>query len=806
MGNETAREYLEDKRGLSLDTIKRYGIGWNGNRYMFPIRDEKGELVNVRMYSPNAEAKWIHWAGHGSPPRLYPLDVLIADPDQVTICEGELDTLLALQNGVTAITSTGGVKSMGRWRIEHNKWLRDKEVRICFDCDAEGRQATRKAADKLKDVAKKIGIIELPFPLGTHKDLTDYFLEGGTRDGLAELVRSSTTRPKNKVTYREVSYDALRRGKMEGRPVVIEGTIAGINQSQLLLPRSLQGKCNYDWDPKKCSGCPLNEAGGNLKKNVEGDVKLRLELLITNTGAGRDTLYKKAMDLPKNCPKVEIKADDNSYWDCEIRNGSNVSEEAYPLLLRHDGNPPLLNSLYKYSGRLQNSPRGQRALFVADACTPARQDLDSFIPDPLMMRRAEEWVNGFRGDPVAQMDQIAELLELHVTRIFGQRMLHIGIDLVYHSVLNFRFGDEEPARGWMEVLAVGDTRSGKSTAAKKINQLYGRGHYEAVENASIAGLLYGVEKRASLVGGAWQASVGVLPLNDRGLVTLDEAQGLAKEQIGQMSSMRSDGEVQVTKIRQGKVPARVRLIWLANGRKPRYATGMDFLQDLMGQPEDLARVDIPLYISADIGDEIEKRRNRYGKLDPDVQEVMRWIVLWAWSRTKEQVRWSKTAIDALFDLSDNLAEQYATRDLPVFAANEAHIRLARMSVALAARLYSTPNGSAVSVQAKHVLAAERLYERFLGAPELELADVKHHEEAEKEAGDTNSDELLEHLNRLPREVTYKLTQGEFRSLGAVDYNSMVSSSLASIDAIKPHGEGYIVPRWAQLIAKEVLKR
>jgi DNA replicative helicase MCM subunit Mcm2 (Cdc46/Mcm family) len=129
-------------------------------------------------------------------------------------------------------------------------------------------------------------------------------------------------------------------------------------------------------------------------------------------------------------------------------------------------------------------------------------------------------------------------------------------------------------RGWMEVLAVGETRSGKSTAAQRLLNLYGRGHYQSTENASVAGLLFGIEKRQSMSSDRWSGSIGVLPLNNRGLVVLDEAQGLTTEQISQMSDMRSRGVVQISKIRSSTVPARVRLIWMANGRKSRYPRRM----------------------------------------------------------------------------------------------------------------------------------------------------------------------------------------------------------------------------------------
>lgn len=806
LGSESAREYLMDKRGLSVDTIQRYGIGWNGNRYMFPIYDEKGALVNVRMYSPSQDPKWINWQGFGSPPRLYPATTLLDDPSSLLIAEGEMDTLLANQHGIAAVTSTGGAKSMGRWRAEWNRWMQGRTVSLCFDRDAEGRQSARKAATVIKKAAKKLRVIELPFPMGSKKDLSDFFLEGGTINDLSKLAKVAGTKPSSRVNYREVEYESLRRGKMVGRPVIVEGTVAGVNSTQLTLPIALQGRCNYDWDPKRCAHCPLNEHGGNLKVDVSGDYRLRLELLITNTGKQKEKMLKEAMGVPPNCPKVEVTPDMMSFWDCEIRNGSNMQEEAYPILLKRDDKPPTLNSLYKFSGRLRASPRGQRAVIDADDCTPAKQDLDSFVPDLAGIAAAKNFIESIEGDdPIQKLEGIAELLELHVTRIFGQRKLHIAADLVYHSVLRFPFQEQEPARGWMELAAVGDTRSGKSTTAKKLAALYGRGHYEAVENSTSAGLLYGMEKRASLSGGAWSASIGILPLQDRGLAVLDEAGGLTKEQIGQMSSMRSDGYLHMVKMRHVTCPARVRIIWLANPRKRSYANGIEAIADLMGAVEDLARVDIPLMVKEDIGDELNKARESHGDLSPEVPDILRWIVLWAWSRQPRDIKWTDAALKAAWDLGENLSEQFAVNEVPIFTRNEAPVRLARMAVALAARLFSSPDGTKLSVQTRHVVAAEKLYERFLSDPNLDLVGLKEEEIKIDEAGRDNEDFLKKELDKQSIDVIRILAKGTYRSLGPSDFGGSATSHLASLSAIMPRGDEWDVTPWALNVVKEYMK-
>ena len=51
MSNIPIRAYLTKDRGIPISTIKRYMIGWDGERYTIPIYNKYGICVNVRRYS-----------------------------------------------------------------------------------------------------------------------------------------------------------------------------------------------------------------------------------------------------------------------------------------------------------------------------------------------------------------------------------------------------------------------------------------------------------------------------------------------------------------------------------------------------------------------------------------------------------------------------------------------------------------------------------------------------------------------------------------------------------------------------------
>ena len=100
-------------------------------------------------------------------PRLFPLHTLYHK--EIYIFEGEMDTLLALNSGLNAITTTGGA---GGWRRKFSHLFKDKIVYICMDNDDAGQDGAKRTAKELQGIASKIYNIIIPKKLG--KDFTDY--------------------------------------------------------------------------------------------------------------------------------------------------------------------------------------------------------------------------------------------------------------------------------------------------------------------------------------------------------------------------------------------------------------------------------------------------------------------------------------------------------------------------------------------------------------------------------------------------------------------------------------------------------
>jgi hypothetical protein len=128
-----ALRYLIEKRGLTLETIERYELGYHraGNAVTFPVRDERGGLVNVkrRFLNRSAQPKSM---GLARPAALYPVQVLAGDPRALVVCEGEVDALLLNQYGIPAVTSTAGT----HWNRAWDTHIACRHVAVLYDAGA----------------------------------------------------------------------------------------------------------------------------------------------------------------------------------------------------------------------------------------------------------------------------------------------------------------------------------------------------------------------------------------------------------------------------------------------------------------------------------------------------------------------------------------------------------------------------------------------------------------------------------------------------------------------------------------------
>lgn len=188
-----ALDYTRERRGLSMETIERFGIGYapdgwqnvlddlralgyddemivaaglaiqkeNGhaydrfrNRLMIPIRDDRGRVVGfgARAMDPNDNAKYINSpqsAVFDKSRLLFGLDMakaVIRDSGTAVIVEGYMDVIQAHQAGFTNVIAQMGT-SLTETQLKLLAPRYARRIVMALDSDAAGQNATRRSLE-----------------------------------------------------------------------------------------------------------------------------------------------------------------------------------------------------------------------------------------------------------------------------------------------------------------------------------------------------------------------------------------------------------------------------------------------------------------------------------------------------------------------------------------------------------------------------------------------------------------------------------------------------------------------------------
>lgn len=357
--------------------------------------------------------------------------------------------------------------------------------------------------------------------------------------------------------------------------------------------------------------------------------------------------------------------------------------------------------------------------------------------------------------PAAETRSVDRLLdkwdEIHadwaanVTRIYGRQNFHRIWDVVAHSALSFKFQGNLVTRGYVEAIIAGDTKCGKSEVAEKMTAFLNLSKPIVCETASLAGVVGGVKE----VGGKWSISWGALPRLDRRLAVLDEVTGLTTEQISSMSGLRSSGVAQLVKIEAEKARARVRKLWISNPRTDRnkrvstYPYGVMVLPEIIGRAEDISRFDCALVASSEeVPLELLNAKTRAKEKHVYTAEAAKALLGWVWSRTADQVAWAPGTEDAVVDLALAQSRFYSSH-IPLVEPGEQRFRVARVSVALAARFHSTDSGGdKIVVRPEHVALAGRFLSGCFDGP---VTGYKAYSEAKRQQDAVFSEKELNEM-------------------------------------------------------------
>lgn len=741
--NERLRLELYN-RCVTDDLIRQYRLGVketpDGKRIVIPIFNDVGECSHLRLYLPGASTrKFLNGAAKTTEKvriKLYPIDQM--EFDQVLVCGGELKAIAAAkilnQYDVGAVTATSG--ELHGWPNEYNSRFTGKLVYICSDIDEIGLKSMELRCRILKSFARAVHKVILPLDVKKYPkgDLNDFIREdkinGGDGSALYQLLLDSpewvyipgglTTPDEPK----ELSFRDAFLGRHVGERLKFSAIITGFAQNQYNIPSLVEVSCPRGQD--FCTSCDINSMAysTNTEMLISPENRLLLALMCEKE-SNHSHIYKEYFHIPRICQVCKF-ARKTEYALNEIRMDEEVeaTSREEPLVGRSgylvDGPQVPENHTYVVTGRLYPSPKNQVSCFLISKCEPTLDSLECYRPatkKELEIFTPIEWtVESIE----AKLNDIYSDLEANVTQIWRRRDYHIGIDLAYHSLLYLKLGGTQSFKGCVEFLVVGDTAQGKSDAASKMKNHYGKGVLIDCATLSTAGLMMGLEKTSN----GFFTNLGVLPRNDKGLVIFEELKKITGDEFSKLTQARSSGLIQISKIHQKTKPARVRLICISNPIEERkvasYAYGIESALVVIGTNEDLRRFDLTMILGeADLPPGGPPERDAPPPACPHkyTADLCQKLVLKAWKC--EDVEFEDT--DIIMQVTKRLLSKFGYGP-PVLDPNSSHLKIAKLSASLAARTnsYEEQGSEKLIVRRCHVEYIEQFLNRVYSSPSCKL--------------------------------------------------------------------------------------
>ena len=159
---------LQATKGLSLETITKYNIGFGQGVFSIPIPDQRGKIASLKFHKK--------YQTEGSYSQLYPWEAVLGKEKYVILVEGEFDMLILRQLGLNAVTQTAGANS---WNADFTPYFAKKVVYIAYDNDQAGKKGAKELSNHFKQ--EKINSYTLNWPsyMLDKEDHVDYFVKYG---------------------------------------------------------------------------------------------------------------------------------------------------------------------------------------------------------------------------------------------------------------------------------------------------------------------------------------------------------------------------------------------------------------------------------------------------------------------------------------------------------------------------------------------------------------------------------------------------------------------------------------------------
>ncbi len=597
-----------------------------------------------------------------------------------------------------------------------------------------------------------------------NKDFTDYFmlfLNSGRVDEFpaafdklvkeAKLYEEHVDEDLLKKEYEDYKnvefYDAIKT-KYINRPISFSAIVRGEAQKPYIYPVKVRVTCDMTRGDM-CGGCGLFLTGGKLDLDLSNINPLEL---IDINNESKIRFVKKKLGIMQ-CGQFKLELLEQKYMQelflsPDVKYNDEVKEQRF--IIRHaysEGSEVIPNKTYKFYGIPTSLPKNQSLVYYMKRHEEEESDLDIFK----LSEQDKKDLKIFQSHDIeGKLKEIYEDLSVNISPSIRFRDdIMFACDLSFHSVLHFWFGNSFE-KGWVECLIVGDTSVGKTKIASKLIRHYQAGIIQGAENSTIAGLIGGMTKFESINIMTW----GLLPLNNARMVILDEMSGIDKKVFGELTRIRSEGIAERTIVGgSSSTPAKVRLVWLSNPRKRSmklYDSGCDMVKELVGSEEDISRFDFILTVA---GDEIKTEKiNALGSTGINFltkhkykSDLCNKLILWAWSRKASDIIIDKDVEKLILEYSIDMSKKY-TAHFPLVLGSTIRLKLARLSIALAIRLFSTEDGENVIVKEEHVDYIYFWLNKIYNKPSFGYAEYSSFFNQGEEKEESSKIDILKTLN------------------------------------------------------------
>lgn len=542
-----------------------------------------------------------------------------------------------------------------------------------------------------------------------------------------------------------------------GEKVRVPTLISGKAGTPYVVPKRIRFVCTPKDDGDFCQKCPVSEFDGEASFTFSPRDQDILSVINTTTPKMWEAIRRR-FRFPQGCRNSRGTVEENMNIE-EVRMSPAAVDITHLEKQEHVnrrgffiGYPIMSNTRFNLTGYPVRDPKTQQSVFLFEEKEKLSTEVETFemskeIHDELKVFQAEG------GRVIEKFHEIHEDLAHNVTRIWDREQAAWAVDLVAHSVRGFRFRSEPFVKGWVELLIVGDSGQGKTSIVRRLVQSHYRiGEYISGGSARRTGLLYSYQES----GKTWMLIWGALPLNDLGLVVIDEFGDLPEEEFAKMTDVRSSGIVKATGIVTAETFARVRLIALTNCKSGKhlaeYGNPVSALLEIVPAAEDIRRFDFACAVSSgEVAVEVINRAE-FDKV-PQVytSRLCALLIRWVWSRKETEVEFTDGASRQILKEATRMAKDFYAGAIPLVEPADQRFKIARLAAAVAARVFSTnADGSKLVINEEHVFFTVKLLYDIYGSPNFKYKDWSDQQRRTDVAGAGTLEEVLGRIKMMDK--------------------------------------------------------